>query len=212
MLHIGLEKPPKLGIYDDTYDLDEHIENINAFVDYRGDPNVIKYRLFLTTMRQGAMTWYKSLPDESITSWKGFNKLFSRHFTASPRHPKFKAFLEATIQGKEEPLRAYIKRFNKEVVQVSTTTGMKKYLLERGFRPYFDFDKAVGIETLATLDVIFLMAHAYISSTRRKRPPTRPEILDIRRILRVSNMKKAPLGELIKRKKTRTEMLETTRD
>ncbi|XP_058783321.1 uncharacterized protein LOC131657997 [Vicia villosa] len=108
------------------------------------------------------MTWYKSLPDESITSWKVLGKLFSRHFTASRRHPKSEASLEAIIQGKDESLRAYIERFNKEAVQVSTTAHMKKFLLERGLRPCSDFAKAVGIETPTTLDEFFLKAQAYI--------------------------------------------------
>ncbi|XP_058784451.1 uncharacterized protein LOC131659257 [Vicia villosa] len=108
------------------------------------------------------MTWYKSLPDESITSWKVLGKLFSRHFMASRRHPKSEASLEVIVQGKDESLRAYIERFNKEVVQVSTITHMKKFLLERGLRPRSDFAKAVGIETHVTLEEFFLKAQAYI--------------------------------------------------
>ncbi|XP_058774979.1 uncharacterized protein LOC131649235 [Vicia villosa] len=108
------------------------------------------------------MTWDKSLPDESITSWKVLGKLFSRHFTASRRHPKSEASLEAIIEEKDESLRAYIERFNKEAVQVSTTAHMKKFLLKRGLRPRSDFAKDVGIETPATLDEFFLKAQAYI--------------------------------------------------
>ncbi|XP_058783996.1 uncharacterized protein LOC131658752 [Vicia villosa] len=108
------------------------------------------------------MTWYKSLPDESITSWRVLGKLFSRHFTASRRHPKSEASWEAIIQGKDESLRAYIERFNKEAVQVSTIAHMKKFLLERGLRPRSDFAKAIGIETPTTLDEFFLKAQAYI--------------------------------------------------
>ena len=58
----GLEKPPPLGTYDGTTDPDEHIENIDALLDYRGVRGAIKCRLFPTTLRKGAMAWYKSLP------------------------------------------------------------------------------------------------------------------------------------------------------
>ena len=102
----GLEKPPPLGTYDGTSDPDEHIENIDALLDYRGVRGAIKCRLFPTTLRKGAMAWYKSLPDESISSWRQLGRIFSRHFTASRRHPKTEASLEAIIQGKEESLRA----------------------------------------------------------------------------------------------------------
>ena len=108
------------------------------------------------------MSWYKSLPDESITSWKQLGRIFSRHFTASHRHPKSEASLEAIIQGRDESLRAYIECFNKEVVQVPTTDNMKKYLLERGLRPHSDFTKAVGIETPATLNSLILKEQAYL--------------------------------------------------
>ncbi|XP_058733383.1 uncharacterized protein LOC131604992 [Vicia villosa] len=108
------------------------------------------------------MAWYKSLPNESITSWKGLGRLSSRNFTTSRRHPKSEVSLEAIIQGKDESLGAYIERFNKEVVQVSTTADMKKYLLEQGLRPRSDFAKTESIETPANLDAFFLKALAYI--------------------------------------------------
>lgn len=75
-LPVGLENPPLLGTYDGTSDPDEHIENIDALLDYRGVPSPIKYRLFLTALCKGAMTWYKSLLDETITSWKASVEYF----------------------------------------------------------------------------------------------------------------------------------------
>ena len=72
------------------------------------------------------------------------------------------ASLEAIIQGRDESLWVYIEHFNKEIVQVSMTDNMKKYLLERGLCPRSDFAKVVGIETPATLDSLLLKAQAYI--------------------------------------------------
>ena len=67
-LPVGLEKSPLLGTYEGTIDPDGHIENIDALLDYRGIMGAIKCKLFPTTLKKGAMSWYKSLPDESITS------------------------------------------------------------------------------------------------------------------------------------------------
>ena len=64
-------------------DPNEHIENIDALLDYRGVRGATKCILFPTTLRKGAMFWYKSLLDESITSWKQLKRIFLRHFTAS---------------------------------------------------------------------------------------------------------------------------------
>ncbi|MCI43595.1 hypothetical protein A2U01_0064832, partial [Trifolium medium] len=35
-LPVGLEKPPSMDIYDGSTDLDDHIENIEAVLEYRG--------------------------------------------------------------------------------------------------------------------------------------------------------------------------------
>ena len=69
-LPIGLEKPPNLGTYNEATDLDDHIENVDALLDYHGVKGTIRCRLFPTTLRKGEMYWYKSLPNESINSWK----------------------------------------------------------------------------------------------------------------------------------------------
>lgn len=66
------------------------------------------------------------------------------------------------MQGKDESPRAYIQRFNTEVVQVSTDDDIKKYLLEHRMHPCSDFTKVVGIETPASLDALILKAWAYI--------------------------------------------------
>jgi hypothetical protein len=73
------------------------------------------------------------------------------------------ASLEAIVQKENEPLRSYLERFNKEVVQVATDDGMKKYLIERGLRRGSDFAKAIGIEPQATLEDLLHKAQAYIA-------------------------------------------------
>jgi hypothetical protein len=93
-LPVGLEKPPAMDTYDGTTDPDDHIENIEVVLNYRGS---IKCKLFSTTLRKGAMTWYTNLPLGSIDSWGELCRLFTAHFTTSRKHPKTKATLEAII-------------------------------------------------------------------------------------------------------------------
>ncbi|MCI51265.1 hypothetical protein A2U01_0072509, partial [Trifolium medium] len=69
-LPVGLEKPPPLDTYDGSTDRDDHIENIKVVLDYRDVQGSIKCKLFPTTLRKGAMSWYKNLPPESIDSWR----------------------------------------------------------------------------------------------------------------------------------------------
>lgn len=72
------------------------------------------------------------------------------------------------MQGKDVSLSDFIDIFNKEVVQVSTTETMKKYLLERDLGPRSNFTKAVGIETPLMLNVVLLKAHAYIQYVEKE--------------------------------------------
>jgi hypothetical protein len=159
----GLEKPSSLGQYDGQGDPDDHISHINVQLQYRRVKGPIRCRLFATTLKKGALDWYKSLAPGSITSWGQLYQLFSRQFTASRRHPKTVASLEAIIQKENESLRSYLERFNKEAVQVATNDSMKKYLIERGLRRHSNFAKAIGIESQATLEDLLHKAQAYIA-------------------------------------------------
>ncbi|PNX63491.1 hypothetical protein L195_g061655, partial [Trifolium pratense] len=114
---------------------DDHIASINATLDFLRVSGAIRCRLFPTTLRKGAMTWYHSLAPQSVSSWRDLADQFCRHFTASRKQPKTEAVLDAIFQGDNESLRNFIERFNKEAVQVDTTDDMKKYLLQRGLRP-----------------------------------------------------------------------------
>ncbi|MCI52178.1 hypothetical protein A2U01_0073422, partial [Trifolium medium] len=63
---LGFEKHPPLGTYDGHTDPDDHVDNINALLDFRRVGGAIRCRLFPTTLRKGAMTWYQSLAPESV--------------------------------------------------------------------------------------------------------------------------------------------------
>ena len=64
----GLEKPPQMDSYDGTTDSDEHIENIEEVLTYGSVQRTIKCKLFVTTLRRGAVMWFKNLRRNSIDS------------------------------------------------------------------------------------------------------------------------------------------------
>ncbi|KAK2445077.1 hypothetical protein QL285_016049 [Trifolium repens] len=158
----ALERLPNIPSYNGLTDPDDHINNFNTILNFRKTSGAIRCRLFPTTLRKGALTWYTSLPPHSVFSWQYFKDQFKKNFTASLKQPKTVATLEAIFQGPKESLRAYIKRFNREAVQVETTEEMKRYLLARGLRPRTDFAKAVGIEKPRTLTQLLAKADTYI--------------------------------------------------
>jgi len=126
--------------YDGTSDPDKLIENIEAVLTYRSVRGAVKCKLFVTTLQRGVMTWFKNLRRNSIDTWGDFCHEFTTHFKASRTQPKTVASLEAIVQGRSEPLRDYIERFNKEAVQVrGADENMKQYLIthirQEGYSP-----------------------------------------------------------------------------
>jgi len=73
------------------------------------------------------------------------------------------ASLEAIVQGKSEPLRDYIERFNKEVVQVrGANKTMKRYLIAKGLREGTDVKKVVHLDLPRTLNEFLVIPNIYI--------------------------------------------------
>jgi len=144
----------------------------------------VKCKLFVTTLRRGADTWFKNLRRNSIDSWSILCHEFITHFTASRTQPKMVASLEAIFQGKREPLRDYIERFNKEAVQVrGAEDSTKQYLITKGPREGTDVKKDVRLDRPRTLNEFLAIAKIYIryeeelyadslNKTRKKEPAT----------------------------------------
>ncbi|KAK2437304.1 hypothetical protein QL285_022212 [Trifolium repens] len=164
----ALERLPNLPSYDGLTDPDDHVNNFNTILNFRNTSGAIKCRFFPTTLRKGALTWYTSLPPQSVFSWQDFMDQFKHNFTASRKQPKTVATLEAIFQGPKETQRAYIERFNREAVQVEAPDDMKRYLLARGLRPRTDIAKAVGIEKPKTLALLLAKAEPYIQYEERE--------------------------------------------
>jgi hypothetical protein len=150
--------------YDGTIDPDEHIEYIEAVLTYRSVQGALKCKLFVTTLRRGAVTWFKNLRRNFIDSWSDLCYEFTTHFTASRTQQKTVASLEAIVQGKSEPLRDYIERFNKEAVQVrGADETMKQHLIPKGLREGTDVKKVVRLDRSRTLNEFLAIAKIYIA-------------------------------------------------
>jgi hypothetical protein len=150
--------------YDGTTDPDEHIENIKAVLTYRSVQGAVKCKLFVTTLRREVVTWFKNLKRNFINSWSDLCYEFTTHFIVSRTQPKTVASLEAIVQGRSEPLRDYIERFNKEAVQVrGADETMKWYLIAKGLCEGTDVKKVVRLDRPRTLNEFLAIAKIYIA-------------------------------------------------
>jgi len=74
------------------------------------------------------------------------------------------ASLEAIVQGKNEPFRDYIERFNKEAILVrDLEDSMKQYLITKGLREGTDVKKVVRLDRPRTLNEFLTIAKIYIT-------------------------------------------------
>jgi hypothetical protein len=94
--------------------------------------------------------------------------------------------LEAIVRGKSEPLRDYIERFNKEVVQVrGADENMKQYLITRGLHKGIDVKKVVRLDRPGTYIKLLEIVKSYIrydeevyadnlNKSRKEEPAAKP--------------------------------------
>lgn len=109
------------------------------------------------------MTWYKNLMRNSIDLWEDICHEFTAYLIVSRTQPKTVVSLKAIMQGKNEPLRDYIERIHKEVVQVRGADEiMKLYLIKKGLRPDTDMKKVVQLDHPRSLNKFLAISKTYI--------------------------------------------------
>ncbi|XP_073314739.1 uncharacterized protein [Primulina huaijiensis] len=99
----------------------------------------IKCKLFLTTLIDSARRWFEGLTPRNIHCFEDFQKVFLHQFSSSKKYKKTAFSLFEVKQGQDETLRAYIKKFNREALEVpacapeTKVTAFMQGLWERDF-------------------------------------------------------------------------------
>ncbi len=131
---------------------------------YRGAQGPVKCRIFPLTLKKAALSWFQSLKKNFIGSWTEFVDQFSAHFTASKVQPKSTAALAAIQQRKDESIRDYVERFNKEAILVKKCSDeMKLYLLEQGLIEGSLFSVDIGVDKPKTLNEFLKRAQKFMN-------------------------------------------------
>jgi hypothetical protein len=108
---------PRVDKYDESGDPSDHIEGFRAHLALHGTPDEIACRAFPLTLKGVAKDWFGNLKPQSIY----FDVLgcqFLNQFWAVRRRKKNPAYLLSLVHGKEESLKDYLHRFNKEKLTV----------------------------------------------------------------------------------------------
>ncbi|XP_059446517.1 uncharacterized protein LOC132178073 [Corylus avellana] len=98
----------------------EHMESLRAYFILHETPDEISCRAFPLTLAGVAKEWFARLPIESVDNFKSLGCLFLSQFLATQKRKKNPTYLLSLIQGKDESLKDFIVKFNKEKLTVES--------------------------------------------------------------------------------------------
>ncbi|GKV27797.1 hypothetical protein SLEP1_g36923 [Rubroshorea leprosula] len=160
-------KPPQLTQYDGTQDLIEHVRSYKLAMMIYGASDALLCRVFPSTLKKAAQTWYFKLKAKSINSFEQLERCFIDHFTASKVPKKTNHHLMSIRQKTNESLRAYIARFHNESLQVDNLDeGMAMHALMNGLKDC-DFLHSLNREKPKSLKDILHRSEGYIRAEER---------------------------------------------
>ncbi|GKV49566.1 hypothetical protein SLEP1_g56308 [Rubroshorea leprosula] len=120
-------KIPQLETYDGMKDPDDHLHAFYSCMQAQNASDALMCKIFPSTLRGNARTWYYSLPPRSISSYTEMTSAFTTKFSSRRLIRKTTSELMTVKQKDGESLKNYMSRFNDAVLEVSS------------------FDQAVGI-------------------------------------------------------------------
>ncbi|XP_027338065.1 uncharacterized protein LOC113852004 [Abrus precatorius] len=99
--------------YDGTSDPGEHLDVFITQVGLYTENDSLWCRIFPTSLRGPALSWFTRLSPSSINSFATLARWFNLQFTTSRPHPLTSLALVNICQEKGESLRAFMERFGK---------------------------------------------------------------------------------------------------
>ncbi|GKV47270.1 hypothetical protein SLEP1_g54184 [Rubroshorea leprosula] len=118
---------PQLETYDGTKDPDDHLHAFYSCMQAQNASDALMCKIFPSTLRGNARTWYYSLPSRSINSYTELASAFATKFSSRRLIRKTTSELMRVKQRDGESLKNFMSRFNDVVLEVNS------------------FDQAVGI-------------------------------------------------------------------
>ncbi|GKV18271.1 hypothetical protein SLEP1_g28676 [Rubroshorea leprosula] len=118
---------PKLETYDGTKDPDDHLHAFYSCMQAQNTSDALMCKIFPSTLRGNARTWYYSLPPRSINSYTEMASTFAKKFSSRRLIRKTTSELMRVKQRDRESLKNFMSKFNDAVLEVNS------------------FDQAVGI-------------------------------------------------------------------
>ena len=151
--------------YDGSGDPDDHLATYKYLMYAQSVDDATWCKYFPATLKGIAQKWFSSLPDHCINNFTELSMVFSHHFMANKQEKKTSMHLGKIIQGQNETLRSYVKRFNLEMLQIpGLPEGVAFDNFVKGLYPSrFKFEMVR--KKIQTLPEILVEAESYIHAT-----------------------------------------------
>ncbi|WVY97203.1 hypothetical protein V8G54_029354 [Vigna mungo] len=109
-------------MYDGTTDPDAHVKSLTNVMSFRTGCDAIWCRAFSLSLEGEALEWFNALPNACITDFRGLEAMFKKQFAACISRDITVVDLMNLKHGKEEPLKAFMDRYQKTVRRVKGLT------------------------------------------------------------------------------------------
>ena len=158
----GWKQPTNVESYDGTTDPTEHLDAYWSSMVCHGAEEELMCRTFPLFLKKAALRWFTSLPPRSVFGWDDLAKRFLTQFITSRQQPKSSLYLAQVRQTKEETLRDFLVRFNKESVQVKDLDPkVALHLLVDALRPG-PFTTSLAKKEAKTMDEFLARSEKFI--------------------------------------------------
>ncbi|XP_021751091.1 uncharacterized protein LOC110716766 [Chenopodium quinoa] len=127
-------------------------------------------KAFQPTLEGLAAEWYGAIPKCSLYSYSQLKRMFMEHFITLVDRYKMTTEMMSLVQGKDEPLREFIIRFNKEATTIPNMSQVVALLaMQSGLLPRSPFRAYMGRKSLKMLAEALGKAHEFIKADETDR-------------------------------------------
>ncbi|GKV28953.1 hypothetical protein SLEP1_g37937 [Rubroshorea leprosula] len=111
---------PQLETYDGTKDPNDHLHAFYSVMQAQNASDALMCKIFPSTLRGNAQTWYYSLLQSSIGSYAELAASFATKFSSCRLIKKTTSELMRVAQKEGESLKNYMNRFNDAVLEIGS--------------------------------------------------------------------------------------------
>ncbi|GKV15754.1 hypothetical protein SLEP1_g26507 [Rubroshorea leprosula] len=111
---------PHFETYDGTKDPDDHLHAFCSIMQAQNASDALMCKIFPSTLRGNARTWYYSLQPSSVSSYAELAAFFATKFSSRRLIKKTTSELMRVAQRKGESFKNYMNRFNDAVLEISS--------------------------------------------------------------------------------------------